>query len=161
MNVKLKYGWLRGGKSSYALPMGASEVIKAKSGRFVVNDGSGRGEIAGDGDTELMGFVEGSDQTCSSTEGNTVLNCIDDLTAVFRIPVKYDDSTYDRNYSSALVGETCDLITISDIQYANLSTSTEDTIIIVGGKACSSSTANDGYVDVRLNPNKMYATGVE
>jgi len=150
-----KYGWIRGGKSSFPLPMGASEVIKAKSGRFVTNDGSGRGEIAGDGDASLMGFVEGGEQTCSSTEGATVLNCIHDVTAVFRLPLAYDNSTYTQNYADSLIGGKYDLVTASNIQKVNLTTQTEGTVVVVGGKAATSATSNDGYVDVRLNPETM------
>lgn len=141
--------------------MGASEVITAWSGKFVKNDGSGRMEIAGDGNAELAGWVELPAQTCSSTEGATKGVLYNNPCDVFRLPLRYDNSTYDRNYSDALFGETCDLVVISNVQYANLSTSTEDVIIIVGGQAASSATANDGYVDVMLNPNKMFVTGVE
>lgn len=146
----LEFGWVRGGKSSFPLPMGASEVLKAASGRFVVTDGSGRGEVAGDGDSTLLGFVESGDLTCSATEGRTVLNCIDDLTAVFRVPLRYDGSTYTVNYSTALLGKTRDLIVISDVQYVNLTTYDDDLVVIVGGQAASSATANDGFVYVRI-----------
>lgn len=159
MSNKLKYGWIGGGHASYPLPMGASEVIKTKSGRFVKSDASGRGEIAGDGHTQLLGFVEGGDQTCSSTEGATELNCIADVTAKFRIPLAYDGATYTVNYSSALKGESTDLVVVVNVQKANLTTHSEETIIIVGGKAASSATADDGYVDVMLNPTKMGVLG--
>ncbi len=157
MGKEMTFGHIRGGDSSFPLPMGASEVIKLQSGRFVKNDGSGRGEIAGDGHTTLMGFVEAGDITCSSTESGTTLKCIDDLTAVFRIPVRYRSATYTVNYSDALIGTKHDLVVVSSIQYANLTDASEGTIIIVGGKAATSVTANDGYVDVRLNPETMWS----
>ena len=167
MGVITKFGWLRGGKSSYPLVMGASEVIRGQSGRFVKPDASRRGEIAGDGHTRLMGFVEGGDETMSSTEGGSTLNCIDDVTAVFRIPLFYDNVTYTQNYAATLNGTKHDLVVLNNIQYANLTDSSEKTIIIVGGKAASAAVTDgavantlygDGYVDVRLNSSKLHIT---
>jgi len=165
-----KFGWIRGGKVSIPLNMGASEVLYAASGRFVTNDASGRGEVAGAASTALQGFVESGDLTCSSTEGQTVLNCILDLTAVFRLPLAYDASTYDRNYSSALNGELCDLVVVNGIQYANVSASSRDIVRIVGGQAASAAWTDgsvtglrlgDGYVDLMLVDGTLYGLGVE
>jgi len=167
---KLKYGQIRGGHASFPLPMGASEQMYGKSGRFVANDASGRGELADENDTYLMGFVESGTLTCSTTEGGTVLNCVIDLTAVFRVPLAYDASTYDRNYSSALLGELCDIVVLNGVQYINVSASAVDNVRIVGGKAASAAWTDgsvaglclgDGYVDVMLVEGKLYVTGVE
>jgi hypothetical protein len=160
-NPKIKkpmtFGCIRpSNPTGFPLPMGASEVIKTRSGRFVKNDGSGRGEIAGDGHTTLMGWVESGDETCSSTEGGTVLRCIDDVTATFRLPLRYAAATYTVNYSSAVIGGKYDLVVISDVQYVNLTTQTEGTVIVVGGQAASSTTANDGFVEVKLNPETLW-----
>lgn len=170
MSGKIKFGQIRGGHASFPLPMGASEQLYGKSGRFVTNDASGRGEVADENDTYLMGFVESGTLTCSSTEGATVLNCINDLTAVFRVPLAYDGVTYDRNYSAALLGELCDIVVINGVQYINVSASLKDNVRIVGGKAASAAwtdggvaglTLGDGYVDVMLVAEKLYQTGVE
>lgn len=179
MSGETRYGQIRGGNSSFPLPMGASETFYSKSGRFVVNDTSGRGELADENDTYLMGWVEEAQpadgsgsggKTTSSTEGADVFDCINDLTAVFRLPLAYDGSTYDRNYSSALRGKLCDLVVINGVQYANVSASSVDNIRIVGGKAASAAFTDggvtglclgDGYVDVQLVEGKLYATGVE
>ncbi len=152
--AELKFGHISGGKAAYPLPMAASEVIKSQSGRFVKNS-SGYGAIAGDSDGELVGFVEGGDQTCGSSNGDTVLNCIFDPSAIFRLPLAYDGSTYTVNFSQAVVHGEYDLIVISNIQKVNLTTQTEGTVVVVGGKAATSTTSNDGYVDVRLNPETM------
>ena len=159
-SLDLKAMRIRGNSVGSPVGMGASEVITAWSGKFVKNDGSGRAEIAGDGDTELIGWVELPAQTCSSTEGATkgiLYNSVED---VFRLPLAYDGSTYTVNFSTSLLFKTCDLVTVSNVQKANLTTSAEDTIVIVGGKAATSTTSNDGYVDVKLNPNKLFVTGV-
>lgn len=146
---QLKYGHIRGGHSGYVTPIGASEVIKAKSGRFMKSDGSGRAEVAVDGSTELIGFLECEEFTASATEGADKRWLINDLTAVFRIPVSAG------TYVKAMKGKTCDLAVSSDIQGAKLDGSGEDTIIIVGGDD-----VNNRWVDVMLNPAKMGATGV-
>ena len=159
---ELKYGWIGGGKASFPLPMGATEHINAKSGRFVVNDTAGQGHRAGATAVKLMGFVEGNPGTCSSTEGATVLNCIFDTTAKFRIPLAYEASSYTVNYASTLLGECCDLVIVNQIQYANPTLSTYDPIVIIGGKAGTAAgwvdgavddvCLGDGYVDVIMNP---------
>ncbi len=146
---QLKYGWIRGGRSGYVVPIGASEVIKSKSGRFVKNDGSGRAEVAVDGSTELIGFLDCEEFTASATEGADKRFCINDVTAVFRIPVSAG------TYAATMVGKTCDLAVSSNIQGAKLDASGEDTVIIVGGDA-----VNNAYVDVMINPIKLGATGV-
>lgn len=176
---ELKFGHIRGGHSGFALPMGASETFYSKSGRFVTNDASGRGELAGAAATALQGFVRdgqpdngngGGGLTTSTTEGADEFWCINDLSAVFRLPLAYDNSTYDRNYSAALIGETCDLVTINGVQYANVSASLTDVVRIVGGKAASAAFTDgsvtglclgDGYVDVQLVEGKLYSQGVE
>lgn len=168
MGQESKFGWIRGGKSSYPLPMGASEYIRGRSGRFVKPDTSRRGEIAGDTHGTIMGFVESGDQQCSSTEGLTILNCIDDLTAIFMIPLAYDTSIYTVNYSASLIGTKHDLVVANRIQYANLVDNSEEVIIIVGGKAATASASitpasavndtlyGDGYVLVRINPLNVH-----
>jgi len=174
-----RYGQIRGGHSGFPLNMGASETFYSKSGRFVVNDASGRGELADHDDTVLQGWVEegrpadGSGSgglTTSTTEGADVFQCISDLSAIFRMPLAYDGSTYDRNYSTALNGESCDIVVINGVQYCNASASSTDVVRIVGGKAASAAFTDgsvtglclgDGYVDVQLIESKLYSQGVE
>ena len=146
---QMKYGWIGGGKVSVQIEMGASEVIKAASGRFITLDANGRGEIAGDGDAAIFGFVEAPEETTSTTEGGTKYNCIIDPTAKFRIPV--DSGTY----VASMRGESCDLAVSSDIQGVQLDATAEDTIILIDGDV-----DDNDYVDVMMNPNKMGATGV-
>ena len=158
--LDLKAERIRGNSVGSSVGMGASEVINNWSGKFVKKDASGRAEIAGDGDTQLIGWVEIDAKTTSSTEGADTAILYNSTEDVFRIPLAYDGSTYTVNYSGAVLWETCDLVVISNVQKANLTTSAEDTIVIVGGKAATSTTSNDGYVDVKLNPNKMHTAGV-
>lgn len=152
---EIKYGHIGGGKASFPLRMGASEKILAKGGRFVVNDDSGRGEVAGATAVDLMGWVEGN-ETCSSTEGATVLNCIYDNSAKFRMPVAYS-AICTVAYATSLIGECCDLYVLNSVQYANPTLSSYDPIVIIGGEAASAAWTDgavdsvclgDGYVDV-------------
>jgi len=181
-----KYGQIRGGHSGFPLNMGAEETIYSKSGKFVANDASGRGELADQDDSYLQGWVRegqpddgvgGGGLTTSATEGADVFWCIMDLTAVFRMPLAYDASTYSRNYSTALNGESCDIVVITGVQYCNVSASSKDVVRIVGGKASTTAQGvtfaaqmvlaveglcmDGGYVDVTLIEGKLYAGAVE
>lgn len=147
--AQLKYDWIRGGKEGFIAPIGASEVIKAQSGRFVTNDGSGRFEICGAASTTIDGFLDCEEFTASSTEGEDERKCINDLTAVFRIPINSG------TYVSTMLGETCDLSVSSNIQGAALDASSRDLVKIVGGDE-----TNNEWVDVQINPSKLYETGV-
>jgi len=159
----LKYGPILNESAMVKLPrgMGASEVVYLASGRFVTNDGAGFLDIADDGDSELAGWVECAEGTTSSTAGGTKATftpaCC--CPTVFRIPLAYESSTYTVNYSDALLGKTCDIIRRSNIQKINLTTADDDCLIVVGGEAATSNTADDGYVDVMFNQNEVGATG--
>lgn len=136
-------------------PMGASEVIPA-GGAFVKNDASGRMEIAGDGTTLLAGYVFPTEldagkkyQTCSATEGATLVPFIPIsamLATAVRLPV------LGGTYAASMLGETCDLEVVSNVQGVQVDASAEDTVIIVGGDV----DANE--VLVIPNPDKI--TGI-
>ena len=162
---QLKYGINKNEKSALNLsaPMGASEIIPA-GGAFVKNDGSGRMEIAGDQDALLAGFVYpielDSDelyQTCSSTEGATVVPFIpisSMLGVSTRLPIT------DGTYVATMLGETADLEVVSNMQGVKLDASSEDTVTIVGGLIDGTS-ENGGYVDVVPSVEKITSvTGV-
>jgi len=143
------YGWIRGGHVSHPTPIGASEVFSVASGKFVTNDASGRAEVAKDGSTALWGHMECEAFTASATEGADVRNMIVDPSAVFRIPVNSG------TYVVTMLGETCDLSVVSTIQGAQLDTSTEDTVRIVGGDS-----VNNYWVELMFVDAKRYNTGV-
>lgn len=146
---RLKYGFIKGFELYIPAPIGASEVIKAASGRFVKTDGSGRVEIAVDGTTELVGHLNYPEGTASATEGGSIgiLNVARD--AVYRIPVNAG------TYAAAMKYDTCDLAVTSSIQGAKLDASGEDTIILVDGDV-----TNNAWVDCMINPSKLGQTGV-
>lgn len=156
--VQLKYGPIKNESSMVwiPMPMGASEVIAAKSGRFVKDDGSSRMEIAVDGSTLLAGWVElpqnanynsSGIYTCSSTEGADIA-CFCPASAllgvVFRLPVNAG------TFAITHRNNTCDLAVSSNIQGVKLDGVGESTVIIVDGDL-----ENNKWVDVMVNPAKI------
>lgn len=155
----VKFGYLRGGMTGLMKGITGSEVFKRLSGHFVKLTSS-YATKCGDGDSEILGWAQTHEQTVGSSNGDDELLIITDLTAVFRIPLRYESSTYTTNYTSTMRGKTCDLVVISNFQYANVTTSDDDLVIIVDGQAASGKGVGDGYVDVMINPNKVCQTGV-
>lgn len=138
MSKLLKWGIIKNEDSAPKLfiGMGASEVIPA-GGCFVTNDGSGRAETAEDGSTLLMGYVFPTVldtgykyQTCSSTEGGTIVPFIPIsamLGVVVRLPINSG------TYVATMRGKTCDISVSSNAQGVQLDASAEDTLEIVDG----------------------------
>ena len=123
----LQYG-RRAGTSVYVTdyPIGASEVFKKKGGAFMVDDASGRLEIAIATGTKIIGHAEfHEDFTASSTEGATVLPIDLDLDNIFEIPINAG------TYAATMRGKVCDLSISSSIQGANLAAAAQKVIEIV------------------------------
>ena len=167
---ELKSDWLRGGKSSFPIPLGASVVIGTatgglQTGKFVTAASTGAIHSVA-GSTMLTGWVEVGpwDYTngaahphflSNGTALATVVNCIRDLTAVFRMPLLY--TALLANWSAAETGLYSDLVaSTAGLQMADLTTATRNVLIGVGGLAATavntSATLGDGYVDVMMNP---------
>ncbi len=146
---QLKYGQVAGGKVMLEAQWGASEVVKAASGKFVQTDDSGFLEIADSGDDQLVGWAEHREETTNSTDGVTKTQLNVSLDAVYKIPL-LGAVTLTR----AMFYDSCDLIVTGSIQGADL-TSSEDVLIVVGGDI-----ANQKWVLVMLAPAKMGAQGI-
>ena len=146
---QLKYGQVAGGEVMVDAEWGASEVIKAASGKFVQTDDSGFLEIADSGDNQLIGWANHREETTDGTDGVTKTQLNVSLDAVYKIPL-LGSVTLTR----AMFYDSCDLIVETDIQGADLTTN-EDVIIIVDGDI-----ANQKWVMVMLNPVKMGAQGI-
>ncbi len=152
--IHLKYGHIHGGKVAMPWTMTDAEVIAAQSGRFVFrNVTTGLAEIADTTDV-IFGWAEAGVE--SSTSG-LVVNVIVDLTAVFRIPLIYENSSYTVNFSAVIKGECCDLKISSGVQYADPTNPSTKQLLIVGGKAATGTSiiGNDGYLDVMINPSAL------
>jgi len=158
--LDLKFGWIRGGKASFSILMTDAEAVAAQSGRFLTRNAStGYAEIA-DTTESIIGFAEAGGDIASTSSQR--VNCIFDVTAVFRIPLIYDNSSYTVNYSSALMFEGCDFKVSGGVQYANPTSASTKSIIIIGGKAATGTSivATDGYIDCIINPNAILNLGV-
>ncbi len=132
----VKYGWIDGGKLSVPVAMAATQALYAQSGRFVYMN-AGAATLCADAITTTFGFLEAHQHTPAT---GAYLNCIIDLTAVFRIPVNSG------TFVIGMVGDFCD-ISIDTVQGAQLDASTEDLLLVVGGDL-----VNNYYVDVMMNP---------
>jgi hypothetical protein len=150
---RVKYDKIRGDSVGvvHNIPVAASQAFKLNSGKFV-KLASNQADIADSGDSELFGWaLVGGDTTSSSVAGATKISVDTSPLSVFELPI---DETLTETELAAILGETCDLIVTSDIQYADVGESNEDTIQIVGYDV------DRQTVHVRMNPNKMAATGV-
>ena len=146
---QLKYGQVAGPEVMMDAEWGASEVIKAASGKFVQTDDSGYLEIADSGDDQLVGFANHRDETTNATDGVTKAQLNVSLDAVYKIPINGAVTL-----TRAMFYDSCDLLVTANIQGADL-TSSEDVLIIVGGDL-----VNNKWVLVMLNPSKMGAQGI-
>ena len=146
----IKYGHYRGGNVSVPAKWAASQVVKARSGRFVYLDGSGHLTIADDGANEIFGHAEEADRTTSATAGIEECKVNIDPSAVFRIPVGAG------TYVATMRGKTCDIIKdASDIQGADLTANTDVVLIIVDGDL-----VDNDWVDVMINQKERCQSGV-
>ena len=173
--VPLKYGWVSGGHSAVKCAMASSQYFADRGGKFVDQNGSGYGETMDASSTMIFGWVEspGHDKAAgldtyyltSATAGATVLNCIISPDAVYRMPVAYYTATYTVNYAITLLGTERDIYldTTSKVQFADLTNSTDDFVVVLDGLAASTTfnfaatngAHGDGWVLVRPNPDKM------
>jgi len=171
----LKFDWVSGGTSAIKLAMAASQSFHDRGGKFV-DIASGYGETMDASSNYIFGWVETAGHstadgtayyTTSATAGSTILNCIISPDAVFRMPVAYYSATYTVNYAYTLIGTARDIYldTTNKVQFADLTNSTDDFLIILDGLAASAEfdyaatngQHGDGWVLVRPNPATMIA----
>ena len=133
------------------MPVTAAQVIKDRSGRFVtLTTNTGAVSISGAADTMIDGHIEAA-ETASSASGLVApmipaAGCREK----FRIPIVTGTLT------ALMFGKTCDIAVSSGVQGANLTASSTDVLLIVGGDI-----EGQKYVDVMINPAKAtYALGV-
>ena len=149
----LKFGYKWGDRSLISfVPVGASEVFTNTGGKFCWFDTSRRLEVAGDGNNPdsgafIAGWVEEGAFTASSTEGATKVTLDVSCQSVYRIPAN-------AAVTAAYRLKSCDLVTTSNVQYANVSTATEKYLIIVDVDIANQ------CVYVHMNPAAVYITAV-
>jgi len=167
---QLKYDWVTGGLTRWPLAMAASQKFVDRGGKFV-DIASGYGTVVDANSSYIFGWAEvpghasGYDYyTTSATAGAEELSVIISPDAVFKMPVAYDGSSYTVNYAYTVIGTAHDIYRdgTSYVQFADLTNSTDDLLIVLGGKAASAVAAvtgytSDGYAYVRPNPAVMIA----
>lgn len=144
--VMLKYGRVNeqsAGAVMVPVKMAASQVVKAKSGRFVYMV-AGAATLVVAAATRIYGVLNAHQHTPTL---NDEFGCDTDLNGIWRIPVNSG------TYAEAMKGDFCDLSIASDIQGAVLGTSTRNHVVIVDGDL-----VNNLWVDVRMNPD-IWGTG--
>lgn len=145
MQQSTEYGYRKGPQDNVEMPIGASEVFKKKGGAFMQTDGSGRAEIATAAATDIVGHAMfNEDFTASSTEGATKLPINRSLEAWYELPVS-------GTWADTMLGEDCDIIVTSSIQYANLAAATTRVLNIVQ-KGTTNAAGTVVSVIVKLNP---------
>ena len=149
----IKFDYVYGARQIVkAVPVGASEVFKNGGGKFVWFDTSRRIEVAGSGTNPDVGaFIAGwaitGDITASSTEGSTRLDIDVSTHSVYRIPA-------DAAVLETMLLKSCDLITTSNIQKADVGEANEKYLIIVDVDVANQ------CVLVHMNPATVYVTAI-
>lgn len=145
--VMLKYGRVNekaAGDDLVPVKMAASQVVKAKSGRFVFMV-AGAGTLCVASSTTIYGVLNTHEHTPTVDDK---IGCDADLNGIWRIPINSG------TFVEGMKGDLCDLSDSSDIQGAALDVSTRDLLIIVDGDL-----VNNNWVDVRMNSAK-WGTGL-
>jgi len=147
---QLKYGQISGGNIGYDHILTASQVIVAASGKFVVRAGDGTDtvDLADNGDADILGHMEV--EAIADTAGTEVRKVVCDPTAVYRIPINTG------TYTHLMKGKDCDLDITSDVQGADLSTSTDRNLRVINGDL-----VNNAWVDVMVLYQNITTIGVD
>ena len=141
---QLKYGHAGGGKMSRPV-VAYIDTWVAASAKFVYMN-AGVATACDDSTSRIYGFLEVEAQTITAGE---VVNCIIDLTAVFRVPI------VNGTFLAAMKGDHGDLDISSGIQGVDVEATGQDHIIYVDGD-----TTNSKWVDVVMNP-AVWGTGID
>jgi len=125
MNYGKKYGpdvWL-----SHGVPLAASQVFKYKSGKFMTN-AAGVFNITATGEIPF-GWASVGEYTSSAVASAEKVPLNISREAVYEMPV---DAAFTEAEGLLLVGDVCDIVTTDNIQMADIGTSTDDILQIVG-----------------------------
>lgn len=152
----IKYSQVAGPRVILTFPLSASEVFTDTGGKFMSTDANRRAEVAAAADTDLIGWGLTGAHTSSSTAGADLISVNISLDAVYLMPL---DAARTEAQLLAIMLKTCDIVTTSNIQYADYDASSTDVIQIVGYRYWGSASGEQAVL-VRLNPNKLAATGV-
>ena len=152
--LPLVSGPIEGGMINWRpVSMATGEGIQGGfSGRFFTIGTDGYATICTNSSTTISGWIEsGTILAAANTADGMIVRpgCMFDGRAVFRMPCS------GAAFTQALVGDLCDPVVTSLIQYAAIGTHSNDLLRIVGGYA--GATAATSYVDVVMNQAEFLA----
>ena len=157
MGRPVAYGQAFGGTFCVPVPAAASQPFQANGGKFVILNSSRHATLASGGNTsDLVGWAEVGTFSSSSTAGNDIISVNMAADSAYEIPI---NATQTESQLKLLVGKTCDIETVSGLQYANYDASSDDTLEIVGYKYYGSRTGEQSLL-VRLYARNKSSTGV-
>jgi len=155
MGSKPDYGQVAGPLVTVKVPAAASQNFERKSGKFVYS-ASGYMTIAASGADELFGWALVGDVTTGTTAGDDELSVNISPDAVYEMPI---DTAQTEAQLIALIGKCCDIVTTSNIQYADHDAATDLVLQIVGYRYYESGLGGQTLY-VRLNPAQLGQSGV-
>ena len=155
MGSQPSYGQVAGPVVTVQAPAKASQNFELRSGKFVYSQ-SGYMTIAASGADQLFGYAFIGDRTTGTTDGDDTLTVNISTDAIYELPI---DTAQTLAQLIALVGLTCDIVTTSNIQYADHDISVDDVLMIVGYKYYGSA-SGEQTLYVRMTPKEIGQTGV-
>ena len=155
MGSQPSYGQIAGPLVTVQAPAAASQNFELKSGKFVYS-ASGYMTIAASGADQIFGYALIGDKTTGSAAGDDTLTVNVSTDAIYELPI---DETLTEAELIALVGLACDIVTTSNIQMADVSTGTDNVLMIVGYRYYGSA-SGEQTVYVRMTPKELAQTSV-
>ena len=135
----------------------ASLNFENRSGKLVYIDASNQLAIAGATTTNIIGWAIVGDVTTSSTAGDDLVVVNLGKGIIFEMPL---NAARTEAQLKALIGETCDIIVTSNIQYANYAASAIDILEIMGYRYYGSASGQQTLLCRLYEPNITAKGGV-
>src|SRR3990167_6973554 len=135
----------------------ASVNFENRSGKLVKIDANNRVDLAGATDTNIIGWALVGDVTTSATAGDDLVVVNLGKGIIFEMPL---DAARTEAQLKALIGETCDIIVTSNIQYADYDASTYDVLEIMGYRYYGSASGQQTLLCRLYEPNIVTKGGV-
>lgn len=137
---QLKYGQIRGGEEGFDVKVAITQYFANAGGKFVRRTSSTTDTVtlATQVDTNILGHLE--TEQLNSSDGTEVRKCINDPTAVYRLPIAGG------TYTNVMKGKKCDIVVTGGVQKVALNSATYGQLFVEDGDD-----VNNLWVDVKLN----------
>jgi len=135
----------------------ASVNFELLSGRWIVIDTNNRADLAGATDTNIIGWALAGDWTTSSTAGRDDVVVVVNRDIICEMPL---DAARTEAQLKGYVGETCDIVVTSNIQYADYDASAIDILEIMGYRYYGSASGEQTLLCRLYLPNVTAKGGV-